>query len=68
MPSKKKENVKEGWTTMYVPKNTVPHLVDDLMELVIADLPSGVQMPKYAVMELALKEAIAKRSKGSPRK
>ena len=56
-----KKEGREGWTTMYVPKKGVPGLVDQLQKLILRDLPDGMDIPKYRVMEIALKEAIESR-------
>ena len=52
---------KDGWTTMYLPKENVPDMIAELQELLQKEMPYDVAIPKYKVLELALAEAIERR-------
>lgn len=58
---------RDQWTSMYIPKDTVPQMIDELTELVLRDLPPGTQIPRYSVLEMALREAIESRKSRTKR-
>jgi hypothetical protein len=54
-------NSKDDWTTMYIPKEPLQDLVSELQKLLMAESPYDVQIPRYTVLEIALREAIESR-------
>jgi hypothetical protein len=62
------KNDKDGWTTMYVPKGDVQRMIVELTKLLEAEIPYDLKIPKYRVLELALRESIEARTKTRTKK
>lgn len=56
-----KKKPRKEWTTMYIPKENVADLIEELQALMTSEFSIEVKIPKYTVLETALREAIERR-------